>query len=242
MMSDPQAASAAAQDPDEVVVRSAGAGIELRVGGTSASWYQPGRTLTGSVWDALAVPLCAVHRAAPRVLLLGLGGGSTARLIRAASPEAHIVGVERSADVVAAARADMALDALRVEVHVEDAARFLEREGSYDLIVEDCFLGGPEGLTKPPWILERGLPLIAARLAPGGVLAVDTIHEVDEVRAQLRPRYRSLVRIELFDCTNRVFVATDRELDARALRAKVKSDRILRDTLGNLTFRTVPAL
>ena len=222
-------------------MREAGVGRELRVGGTTASWFQPGRLLTGSVWDALALPLCALEEPAPRVLLLGLGGGSVARLIRAASPGAHIVGVELSAAVVEAARSGMGLDALGVEVHVEDAQAFLARPGWYDLIIEDCFSGGPEGLTKPPWILGEGLGLMGDHLSPGGVFVVDTIHEPNAVRRRLRSSYRSLVRIELFDCTNQVFVATDKELDARGLRAKVRADAVLRDALGNLTFRTVPA-
>ena len=49
--------NAAVDDREEVRVLRRGAGVELRVGGTQASWYQPGHAITGSVWDALASPV-----------------------------------------------------------------------------------------------------------------------------------------------------------------------------------------
>lgn len=226
-------------DREEVFVRPSGAGRELRVGGTSASWYQPGQLLTGSVWDALGVAIAAVEVAAPRVLVLGLGGGSAARLVRATAPDASIVGVELNAAVVDAARASMDLDALNVDVRIEDARRFLKRSGRYDMIVEDCFIGGEDGLAKPSWLLDEGADAICSLLAEGGVAVCDVIHEAADAKRAYSARYRSLVAISLFDCVNQVLVATDRDLDARRLRRMVKSHPILADALGNLTFRTV---
>lgn len=228
-------------DASEVRVEHRTHGRELRVGGTSASWYQPGRLLTGSVWDALGVPVLALPPERRReVLILGLGGGSAARLIRAAAPEARIVGVELDGAVVEAARAHFALDELALEVRVADARRFVaEDRGRYDLVLEDCFVGGEDGLTKPPWLPEPGLDEIAARLAPGGVLVCDAIHEATEIGAALAARFASVVRIELFDCVNQVFVATDRPLAARSFRRAVARDPVLADALGNLRFRTV---
>ena len=59
------------------------------------------------------------------MLILGLGGGSAARLVRAVAPEARIVGVEFSAEVLAAARSHFDLDAIGVEVVHADAHAFL---------------------------------------------------------------------------------------------------------------------
>lgn len=226
-------------DRDEVRVQRQGAGRELQVGGTSASWYQPGRLLTGSVWDALGLPIVLATSPSPRVLILGLGGGSAARLIRAASPSATIIGVELSSEVISAARDAMDLDALALEVHIEDAASFVNRPGEYDLIVEDCFVGGDDGLAKAPWVLDGGLDRLRERLAPGGVLACDTIQESPEAKRALDARFRSLVRVELLECVNHVYVATDRPLDARELRRRVAAHPVFADALGNLRFRTV---
>ena len=80
-----------------VRVRETIDGRELRVSGTLASLYRPGQATTGLIWDALAAPLTLLppdRRQA--VLILGLGGGSVARVTRALAPQARIVGVERS--------------------------------------------------------------------------------------------------------------------------------------------------
>src|SRR5262245_41530744 len=82
-----------------VEVREGRRGRALRVDGTFASWYTPGSALTGSVWDALAAPLCWLPKLRRRsVLVLGLGAGSAARLVRALAPGARIVGVERRSE------------------------------------------------------------------------------------------------------------------------------------------------
>lgn len=228
-------------DAREVRVEHRPAGRELQVGGTSASWYQPGRLLTGSVWDALAVPIAVLPPERRReVLILGLGGGSAARLLRAAAPAARIVGVELEAGVVEAARAHFDLDELALDVRIADARRFVDDDDArYDLVVEDCFVGGEGGLEKPPWLPEPGLDAVAARVATGGVLVCDAIHEVAEVSEALRRRFASVVRIELLDCVNQVFVASDRPLSARPMRRAVGADPVLGPALGNLRFRTV---
>src|SRR5204863_7178012 len=92
-------------------------GLRRRVDGTWASAWRPGSPLTGSVWDALVAPLAWLPPARRRsVLVLGLGGGSAARLVRAIAPESRVVGVESSGEVLAAARRWFALDALEIEV------------------------------------------------------------------------------------------------------------------------------
>ena len=59
-------------------------GRSLRIDGTFASYYEPGIPITGSVWDALAAPLVLLPPSRRRsVLVLGLGGGSVARVVRA---------------------------------------------------------------------------------------------------------------------------------------------------------------
>src|SRR5690606_23955990 len=108
------------------VRQAGGGGLRLEIDGTFASLWRPGTAATGSVWDALVAPLLALPPPRRRrVLILGLGGGSAARLIRALAPHAEIVGVELDGAVVAAARRHFALDALGIEVRCEDARRVL---------------------------------------------------------------------------------------------------------------------
>ena len=75
-------------------IEDAGGARTLVVDETFASFYRPGELATGCVWDAIAAPLLWLPpRRRRKILILGLGGGSVARLARAIAPEAEIVGV-----------------------------------------------------------------------------------------------------------------------------------------------------
>jgi spermidine synthase len=214
-------------------------GKRLIVDETFASLYRPETPATGCVWDALAAPILAL---APerrrRVLLLGLGGGSVARLVRALAPEADLVGVELDAEVVRLARAHFGLDALDLEVRVEDARAVLRRETRrFDLVVEDVFVGRGDAVHKPDWLPHPGLDLAAGLVAPGGLLVSNALDEARSVAAALNSRFPGLLRIEVEDYDNRIFVAGPATLDARALRAAVVADPILSESARILRFR-----
>ena len=168
-----------------VHVRDGKDGRELIVDGTFASFYRPGSSVTGSVWDAIAAPLLAIPTKRRRsVLILGLGGGSAARIVRAIAPAARIVGVELDPAVVRAAREHLDLDELAVDVIQEDALSFLQGDrGGYDAILEDVFVGEGDAVHKPGWLPRPGLELAAERLAPGGVLVSNTLDEARSVSA-----------------------------------------------------------
>ncbi len=191
-----------------VEVRDGPRGRVLRVDGQTASIRRPGRALTDPVWYALAAPLLALPpRRRRRVLLLGLGAGSGVSVLRALAPSAQVVGVELGAEVVAAARRHFGLDELGVEVVIDDARAFLERERRrFDLVIEDLFVGPTRAIRKPDGWPEPHLRLAARRVAPGGVLACNTIHEFPAVARALRalaPR-RSLTAIAVEGYYNRV--------------------------------------
>lgn len=162
-----------------VHVRTGRQGLELRVDGTLASVQRHDGQITGPVWYALVAPLLALAPRRPRrVLILGLGAGSAAQLVRRFAPRAQIVGVELDHDVVAAARAHFGLDALGVDVRLDDAREVLAREHRhFDYILEDVFVGTNRSLRKPAGWPRPVLDLAIERLSPGGVLAINTIHE-----------------------------------------------------------------
>jgi spermidine synthase len=222
-------------------VRRGARGLRLEIDGTFASWWQPGRVATGSVWDALVAPLVALApRRRRRVLVLGFGAGSAARLARALAPRASIVGVELDPAVVAAARRHFALDALGVELVVADARAALARERRrFDLVIEDCFVGRGRAERKPDWLPEPGLALAARRLAPGGILVSNAIDEAPAVAralARLLP-HRVELRVDGYD--NRVLAASSAPLDARRLRAALAAEPVLAPTLPRLRLRTL---
>jgi spermidine synthase len=224
-----------------VRVESSRRGRSLRIDGTFASFYDPERVTTGSVWDALVAPLLWLPPPKRRsVLILGLGGGSAARLVRNVAPQARIVGVERSAEVIRAARRWFDLDALGVEVVREDAQRFLARSRrQFDIVIEDVFVGSARDLHKPDWLLDGGLVSASRRLRRGGMLVTNTIDETAAVAGVLRPLAQALLRIDVDGFDNRILAAGPRGLTGRALRSAVGAHRVLSTTLPRLSFRRI---
>ena len=216
-------------------------GRTLRVDGTFASWYAPGRVTTGSVWDALAVPLLLLPPARRRsVLILGLGAGSAARVVRALAPGAHIVGVERDRAVLRAARRWFDLDDLRLEVVEADAQDFLRRSRRrFDAILEDVFVGHGRSVRKPEWLPVPGLAIAARRLARNGILVSNAIDEAPAVAREMRRHFPVTLGVDVTDYDNRVVVGARRGHGARALRAAVAREEVLAATLRRLSFRTL---
>jgi spermidine synthase len=225
-----------------VEVRVGRGGRSLRIDGTYASWYAPGKPPTGSVWDALAVPLLLLPPARRRsILILGMGGGSAARLARSVAPGAEIVGVEFDLEVVRAARRWFDLDEIGVEVVVGDAHAYLRRSRRrFDAILEDVFVGSGRAVHKPEWLPEPGLALAAARLAPGGLLISNAIDEAAEVARALRALRPTVLQIEVEDYDNRILVGAPRAATARSLRARVAAHPLFAAAAARLRFRTLP--
>ena len=225
-----------------VRVRRRRGGLALEVDGTFASFYRPGETSTGSVWDALVAPLAWLPPARRgSVLILGLGAGSAARLVRAIAPRARIVGVEASAEVIRAARRHFELDALGVDVVHDDARRFLGRtRRHFDLVIEDVFIGTEETLRKPSWLPLPGLARAARLLRRGGLLVSNTIDETPEVARALSGLLPRVLAIDVHDYDNRILVAGPRVLEARALRSAVARTPVLAPSLPVFRVRKWP--
>ncbi|HVO13132.1 MAG TPA: fused MFS/spermidine synthase [Vicinamibacteria bacterium] len=225
--------------PQKVRVRRTPAGLELRVDGTLASVSRPGRALTGVVWWALAAPVLLLPPARRQVLLLGLAAGSVARALRRLDPDARLVGVERDREVLRVARDEFDLDALRVEVAVEDALVWLRRERRrFDLVVEDLFLGPARSVHKPEWLAGEGYRLIRRRLREGGLLVSNTIHEMPQIVRAAAPVGRVL-SLDVRGYHNRIVVAGRRLPSAREVRRRLAacSEPALASALRRLSIR-----
>jgi spermidine synthase len=212
----------------------------LVVDETFASFYRPGEITTRCVWDAIAAPILWLPPARRRrILILGLGGGSIARLARALAPEAAIRGIELDADVVRLAREHFELDALGIDVEIADAFEWLQQaRGTYDVILEDVFVGEGDEVRKPDWIPDPAHAWAFARLAPGGVFVSNTLDEHNEVARGMREVFPRLVAIETEDYDNQVLVGGGEGLSGRALRERVAADPILAASLPILSFRS----
>jgi predicted membrane-bound spermidine synthase len=231
-----------AEPRPRVEIRRGRDGLQLRVDGTLASFQRPGHALTGAVWWALAAPILLVPRRRRRVLLLGVGGGSVARALRALDPSAEIVGVEYDPEVLRLARRHFGLDALRLELVVDDALEYLGRERrGFDLIVEDLFIGPARTVRKPPWLVGEGYRLIRKRLRRQGIVVSNTIHETPAIIDAMRPLDAPIVSFDVHGHWNRI-VACGRPLPAaREVARLFRETPALAKPSRKLSFRLVPA-
>ena len=175
----PRARRARAPRP-RIRVEEGGGTRTLVVDETFASFYRPGEIATHCVWDAIAAPILWLPpKRRRRILVLGLGGGSVARIARALAPRAEIVGIEFEPEVVRLARRHLDLDETGVEVAIADARAWIEAESKktsrYDAILEDVFVGAGDDVHKPDWIPDPMHAQAFSMLAPGGVFVSNTL-------------------------------------------------------------------
>lgn len=138
---------------------------------------QPGLLGPGYYYDLFALPAWwGGARGRWKVAVLGLGAGTTCRVLRGASPEGvelEIVGVELDPVVVELGERHFGLDASRERVisgvDARAALRTLERD--FDLIVLDAYARQVE----IPFHLssEEALAEMRTHLAPGGWIALN---------------------------------------------------------------------
>jgi spermidine synthase len=222
-------------------VRRGRGGVALRVDGTFASWHAPGSDAKGTVWEAIAAPLLLLPARRRRsILVLGLGGGSAARLARVLAPRARIVGVERDPEVLRAARRWFDLSELGLEVVQGDARAYLARSrGRFDAVLEDVFVGRGRAVHKPAWVLASGLPLAAGRLRRGGILVSNALDEAPAVARILAGRFPRVLAIGVEGYDNRVLVGAPRPARALALRRALAGDPRLAPALPAFRVRTL---
>lgn len=117
----------------------------------------------------LSLLLCPSPR---RVLLLGLGGGSLAKAVRAAAPAAHICGVEQRAAVIEVARQHFHLpEDRRFQTLCQDASTYLSaHDGSHELILSDLYLADGMDVTQTN---QAFVQLAHDRLTENGVLVIN---------------------------------------------------------------------
>jgi len=161
---------------DVDVIERVDGGIDLDViGATHATWH-PTERMTGHAWDAItAGTLCTLHE--PRsILLLGLGGGTVLRQIRAFLPDVRMVAVEIDIEMVRLARTYMELDDLRVEVVEGDAYRYLEQNAeAFDVVIDDLYRCGDRDVERPRAVGAEAVRKLCRHLAPGGILVMNFV-------------------------------------------------------------------
>jgi len=131
---------------------------QARVGRAWADeWQRTDRSFAGLTRHLLQAIAAQPGRC---VLDIGCGAGELSLAVAAARPDAHVVGVDVSADLIAAAQ--MRSDGRAVFYHA-DAEAFVDPEGPADLLISRH---GVMFFTDPPTVFRH----LAANAAPGARL------------------------------------------------------------------------
>lgn len=198
---------------------------EFRVEGAVHAWWHRDRFLTGLAWDNLAAAALLRPAGPPRnLLMLGIAGGTTLRILRHLLPECEFTAVDIDGEVVAVAREHMELDGSGAEIHIADAYRWVAgRKERYDVIIDDCYLAGEGDVYRPERSPERGMKALMGLLAEGGVFATNLVTGSGHRRLQSRTRsaFRRMfpvVRsVTTWDSMNETLVGGDGVLSGGAL-------------------------
>jgi spermidine synthase len=119
------------------VVRSLGFGTYLQVDNLTQSG--------GVVYEIWKKTIKKIERQKSEIkncLILGLGGGSVAKLVREYWPKAKITGVDIDPMIVELGTRHLGLDKKKVKIVIGDASDFVQKtKDKYDLILIDTYLG-----------------------------------------------------------------------------------------------------
>ncbi len=112
-------------------------GVHIRTNGLTQSG--------GIVEDVWRKSLKKIKGGNPTInssLILGLGGGSVAKLINKFWPKSQITGVDIDPVMVGLGKKYLDLDKIKVEIIIKDASKFVRsRRNRYDLVCVDMYRG-----------------------------------------------------------------------------------------------------
>ena len=211
---------------NEVEVRESGGLVSFEIAGAAHAEWHPHRRVTRQAWDALAAA-ALLHPAtdAPDLLMLGLGGGTGARILRTLLPRARITAVEIDGGMIALGRRHMRLDDLGLEILEADAFRFLrDTRRRFDVVIDDIYLSGAEDAVRPARMDDRMIRSLRRVLKPDGVAAINLItgrgHRAVQsaARAAMRRAFAQVVSIRPPDSLNETLAGARRLLPAAVLR------------------------
>ncbi len=116
------------------VLQTWGIGTYIQAGGLTQSGG-----IVESIWKSTLKSIKHTPSVINTVLILGLGGGTVAKLIRKKYPNAKITGVEIDPIMVELGKKYLDLDNFNVDIKIRDVNKF--KIDKYDLVVVDMYAG-----------------------------------------------------------------------------------------------------
>jgi spermidine synthase len=212
---------------------------EFRVAGAIHATYHRQRYLTGLAWDIIAAAALMRSAGPPKsLLMLGLAGGTSLRVLRHLLPDCHFTAVDIDSEIVGLAREHMDLDALDIDIHLADAYPWLaENTRRFDVVFDDIYLAGKTDVFRPqawnPELMEH----LRRAIAPDGLLAVNLVTGKGHRRMQsatrrvLRDHFGPVRSLVTPDSMNEVLVAGEGIAPASALEPYCDAFRNWRDRM-----------
>jgi spermidine synthase len=114
-------------------------------------------------------------------LILGLGGGTVAKLIRKNWPDAKIIGIDIDPVMIELGKRYLGLDQIDVEIKIGDALEIIQKSKvksrKFDLIIVDLYQGDkyPEKFET-----ENYIHLVGSLLSRGGVAIFNRLYYGDK--------------------------------------------------------------
>jgi len=184
-----------------------------------------------------------------RVLMIGLGGGTSAKQYLRAYPDVTIDAVEVDPLVVRVARRWFAVpDSDRLQIHIADGRTFLRRSSErWDLIIVDAYTTNRYGDTIPAHLTTREFfGEVRGHLAEGGIVHFHCAFQRSLVLAAiertLRASFSSVLRTEGELLASDVPLILDRAaLKAAARTSPVATLPALDSAIAALTAEPFPA-
>ena len=115
------------------VVRTFGMGTYIQAGGLTQSGG-----IVETIWRQTLRQIKANRQEVKEVLILGLGGGTVAKLLRKKYPETKITGIDIDPTIVELGKKYLGLDQIKIDIKINDAQKELKStKKKYDLIIVD---------------------------------------------------------------------------------------------------------
>lgn len=212
-------------------VRNAGRTRRLYTDGVFHSSFNPARPLTGGVWDLLMMPAFLYPPGAvQRVLLLGVGGGTVIRQLRAFVRPLEIVAVDRCAEHLYVARRYFGVAGPDVSLVEADARDWMRQDRSrYDLVIDDLFAGSGG---EPQRAIEANVAWcneLAAHTSRNGAIAINCLSPYELAQTgllnddALRRRFPGRFRLRAARDQNAVGLFLPRPVQGSELRRNLEA-------------------
>ena len=199
---------------------------EFRVQGAVHAWFHRERFLTGLAWDLIAAGALLGKEPPKSILMLGLAGATSFRVLRHLLPDCRLTAVDIDGEVVELARRHMRVDELGIEIIIEDGYRWLAgNRRKFDVVIDDIYLAGQRDVFRPcSPVDDELLKRLRRALSSDGVLAVNLVigegHRAlqSQTRARLKAAFPCVRSVRSPHALNEVLVAGNQVAGARRLR------------------------